>query len=447
MNVQRFVFRKPTEGQGDVFIACEKDKYGLIVIPNQCDVAPASLNTDELLAQGGSFITQPQWDEIRPNVCFNPDDDVTDEVNEPDRITCNYYVLKDGRWGILDETGCMLQEPVYEEVIIVNNGQGLAESIIDSCLRHGFDYLDVGAISGRVLVRKGDKWGMLRGHADAVLPLVYDSIEIVCYHWASSNVYTVGKDGLYGVVDPYGKFFIPMEYPPLHCESLDYMWNSSVFRIDGEAGTGYVRLGDGKCLVTPKWERIDSDRLYLAPDDEPWGYIFTVWKGGRCGLILSDKGMIIPPVWDEIIPRRIHFRDPQSYSVRRGKQWGCCDESGHLICNAMWDEVGIYLNGIACVKKDGQWGAIGADGQLRVPVEWDEIEGFGIRNAMDDAVAHTNAGVLLRIAREAGTGLSNNLSWVRRNGLWGVIDTDGHIIAEPTLETHDDAVGNDDENS
>lgn len=281
---------------------------------------------------------------------------------------------------------------------------------------------------------------MLRGHGHVILPLVYDSINIISYDQANSNVYTVCKDGLYGVVDQSGKSLIPMEYPPLYCRVLDYMWNCTVSRINSKTGTGYVRLGDGKCMVAPEWERVDLDRLYLPQDDEPYGHKYTVWKDGHCGLILDDKGMIIPPVWDEIIPRRIQYRDPLSYSVRRGMYWGCCDANGHLICDPMWDEVDIYLNGIVCVKKDGRWGAINADGRHCVPVEWDEIEGFGLKNAMDDAIAHTNTDVLL--GWTVGTHLPSCYSWVRKNGLWGIIDREGTIIADPIWETHNRASAN-----
>ena len=236
-------------------------------------------------------------------------------------------------------------------------------------------------------------------------------------------------------MDQFGKFFIPMEYPTLYCEGLDYMWDCTVFRIESEAGIGYVRLGDGRCLVTPHWDRLDMDRLYLSGDNEPWGHIFTAWKGGQCGLVYDDKGMIIHPEWDEIVSRRISFEDPLSYSVRRGEHWGCCDANGHLICDAIWDEVDVYQNGIACVKKDGKWGAIGADGRICVPIEWDEIEGFGIRNMADVAKAHTNSAVLL--GWRPGEHLPDCFSWVRKNGLWGLIDREGTVIAAPIWETHD----------
>lgn len=113
MTLQEFVFRAPGKAQKDVFIVREGDRFGLITMPIEGDNPPSSLTEDELRAKGGSFITLPQWDEIRTNVCFNPDDDDQKEVNDPKRITCNYYVLKDGCWGVLDETGCLIQKPQY----------------------------------------------------------------------------------------------------------------------------------------------------------------------------------------------------------------------------------------------------------------------------------------------------------------------------------------------
>ena len=369
------------------------------------------------------------------NVSIDPEMDVADQVYESDCIICNYYVLKDGRWGLLNETGSMILEPIYDDVIIDNryNGYSWLKRHIRTC----FEALYIVQISGLAIVRKKDRWGMLGGNGDERLPLAYDSIQTVENYAGRGNVYIVCQDGVYGVVDRFGKLLIPMIYPSLDCPVLDYMWDSSVFRIESEAGTGYVRLGDAKCLVAPQWERVDKDRLYLSGDAEPWGHIFTVWKDGHCGLIFDDQGMIIPPVWDEIIPRRFVFADPVSYSVRRGTSWGCYDASGHMICDAIWDEMGMYLNGIGCVKKDGKWGAIGADGELCVPLEWDVVEGFGVKSASDDSMAHTNTGVLLGLSRSTYTILPDCFSWVQRNGLWGLIDREGTVLVDPIWELHD----------
>ncbi len=469
MNIENWAFTTQTEDNMDIFIVSEGGKYGLITLPKredddasdsptfdeleeqadssntpgrEDDDASVSLTVEELKEQGGSFITPIQWDEIRANICLDPDEDYSDDDEgykrylEVNRISCNYYVLKDGFWGILDEAGCVIQEPQYEEALVVRSL--ISEGLKVFMKRPSSDFLYV---SGCVLVRKGAKWGMLRGQGRMILPIVYDSIDVDEYFMASENVYIVRKDGLCGVVDQSGKILIPIVYPSLKGRGLNYMWNSSVFRIDGEAGTGYVRLGDAKCLVAPEWERVSFDRFYLAPDDEPWGYIFTVWKNGHCGLITDEQGMIIPPVWDEIVAQRIRYTsDPLSYSVRRGNHWGCCDADGKLICDAVWDEVKILINGVACVRKDGLWGVINADGQLCVPTEWDDIGGFGVEVAADNALANTNMGVLMGMWNTERILLPDWLSWVKKDGLWGLIRKDGSVAIEPMWETCDAAV-------
>ena len=437
MNVQKFVFRTQSTNPDDVFIVSDKGKYGLIRIPSGDTNIPDTLAVDELRARGGSFVAQTVWDDIKENVSIDPEMDVADKVYESSCIICNYYVLKDGYWGILDENGCLIQEPIYEEIIIGNPDDEFGW--FESYILDDFSVMDTGQISGLVIVQKDNKWGILGGNGREFLPLAYDSIKTVEYYIGRSNVYIVCQDGLYGVVDRFGNYLVPMKYPSLYCEGLDYMWDCSVFRIESEAGIGYVRLGDGKCLVAPQWEHINVGRLYLSGDAEPYGHIFTIWKDGHCGLILDDKGMIIPPIWDEIVPRRFVFEDPVSYSVRRGTSWGCYDSSGHMICDAIWDEVDMHLNGTGCVKKDGKWGAIGADGKLCVPLEWDDIEGFGVKSASDDAKAHTNMGVLLGLRRSTYTTLPDCFSWVQRDNLWGLIDREGAVFADPIWEFHDGA--------
>lgn len=439
MHIEKLVYQTITNKQEKVYIVRDEDQYGLIVVTNPGNEVTDVQTLEDLPAPGGTFITLPQWDEIKPNICFDPEDEPTEGIPNSKKLTCDYYVRKDGLWGILDNSGRMIQAPIYEEINIVNQDEYMEPFLDDQ--EHSFMAMYIEYISGRVLVRRGSKWGMLRGRADAVLPVVYDTIEIVPYYLPISDVFIVSQDGRYGVADSHGKFYIQPEYPPLRIHHLEYMWSSSVFRIDGKDGMGYVRLGDGKCLVEPKWDDIDIDRLYLSPDGEPYGHIFTVWKDGHCGLIYDDNGMIIPPVWDEIVVRRISSQDPLSYSVRRGNQWGCCDSDGRLICDAVWDKVNILLNGSICVEKDGKWGAIGTDGRLRVAVEWDEIEGFGLVAAKNRALANTNMGVLLGLGQTADKEDWNNLSWARRNGLWGIIDADGNIVVEPTLKERDGTLG------
>ena len=436
MQVQEYVFRMD-EGQNGVFTVCEDEKYGLVSLPLQGKDISETTNAAELEAQGGTFIVLPQWDEIRANVYLESDDEITGEEMLSSGFLCEYYVLKDGLWGILDETGRLIQEPLYKEVTIVNSypfNKGLDPDFLGAPFSRD-------STSGRVLVRKGNKWGMLHGHGQEVLPLVYDDIRIIFYHYARHHVYVVRKEGLCGVTDQTGRFLIPMMYPSLYCNTLEYLRDDTAFRIESKEGIGYVRLGDGKCLASPVWERIDVGKLYTDSDNEPCGYIFTVWKDDHCGLIFNDKGLIIPPEWDEIVPRRTFiYDDPLSYSVRRGKHWGCCDENGFLISDALWDETDAYHNGIACVKKGSQWGAIGADGQLCVPVQWDEIEGFGIKNTLSSAEVKT-ADIPSELLLHENTHLPDCFSWVRRNDLWGLIDRDGNVIEEPIWEIHNGAYG------
>ncbi len=411
------VFRTQEEAPKTVYLVSEGGRFGLMAAGG-----PEIPDAGGLLRRSAVWVTRPQWEEIRPNLCFAPEDDPPERSPDPARLTCDYWVRKGGRWGLLDEAGTVLLEPLYDEALPVDDPRSADFSP------------DPEAVSGRVRVRRGDRWGLLGGRGREVLPVAYDAIDVVCYHWARHHVFVVSRDGLYGVTDAYGRFFIPPVYPPLHCPVLDYLWGESVFRVDGATGTGFVRLKDGKCLVEPEWDRVETARLYLPGDDEPAGRIFTVWKNGRCGVILNDRGLIIPPVWDEIVIRRIGFRDPLSYSLRRGAAWGLCDAEGRMVCDAAWDEVDILLDGIACVKKDGKWGAIGADGGLRVPPVWDAMAGFGLRGAMDRDRARSNLGALLGLGRRMPDELPACLSWVRKDGRWGLVDRDGRVVEEPVWE-------------
>ena len=399
-------------------------KYGIAAMPHREGKRSGRVKESLFSSCGGSVIVEPEWERIEANICLDPDKE--EEPFEMDSVTCNYYVKRKGLWGILDENGHMILEPQYETVDIVQ--KSYETGIIRYEAEHGFPGFARAAACGRVIVSRRGKWGMLCGQGREILPTEYDSIKVVPYHWPISNVYIVRKDGVSGAVDENGKIVIPMKYPSLECDYLDYVWSETIFTVRDGDKTGYVRLGSGEMTVEPKWDQVELYRLYLAPDDEPGGAIYIVWRNGRCGLVYDTKGLIIPAEWDEIIPWRVELRDPMSYSVRKGNQWGCCDKTGQLISDAKWDEMGAYYEDIACVKKDGRWGAIGPDGQLCIPTEWDEIDGFGIRRA----------NVPDRVTWNRAERKPDCLSWAKKNGLWGLIDRNGHVVAAPAWETYED---------
>lgn len=70
MDVQNFVYRTQSAVPDDVYIIRDKGKYGLIRIPGGDDDIPDTLAAEELRTRGGSFITQPIWDDIKVNHNF-----------------------------------------------------------------------------------------------------------------------------------------------------------------------------------------------------------------------------------------------------------------------------------------------------------------------------------------------------------------------------------------
>lgn len=71
--------------------------------------------------------------------------------------------------------------------------------------------------------------------------------------------------------------------------------------------------------------------------------------------------------------------------------------------SAKYDNIGKFHNGVAIVELRGKRGAINMEGKELIKPEWDNLTGFG----------------------------EDGIGFARRNGLVGLIKTDGTIIVEP----------------
>lgn len=74
--------------------------------------------------------------------------------------------------------------------------------------------------------------------------------------------------------------------------------------------------------------------------------------------------------------------------------------------SAKYDRIGRFNNGIAIVELNGKKGAINYQGKEVIKAEWDNLTGFG----------------------------NDSIGFARKNGLVGLIRTDGTLIIEPLYE-------------
>jgi len=109
-----------------------------------------------------------------------------------------------------------------------------------------------------------------------------------------------------------------------------------------------------------------------------------------------------------------------------------------------YEELGMYSGGFAAAKVNGRWGLINVNQDTVIPFEHDGIvtDELGRAFAQNAVFIRENDGVTLFIGNQrtdihfddARPFNTTGYAAVKRNGLWGFIDSRGEIVFEPQFE-------------
>ena len=116
--------------------------------------------------------------------------------------TTQYFSLySNDRWGVIDNTGKIIIEPTYDEMIIIPNSK---HPIFITSTQVNYD---VGTYTTKVLNEKNKE---IFTEYDKILPIEnYDENNTL---WYEEDVLKVQKDGKYGLIDYEGKVILECEY-------------------------------------------------------------------------------------------------------------------------------------------------------------------------------------------------------------------------------------------
>ena len=96
----------------------------------------------------------------------------------------------------------------------------------------------------------------------------------------------------------------------------------------------------------------------------------------RCGFLSLDGSWIIPPTYEDV--RLFH----EGYAaVKKGGKWGFVDVAGHERVGNRYDDVGDFHEGLAPVKSADTWGVIDLTGTVVAPMQFQELRRFQERSS------------------------------------------------------------------
>jgi hypothetical protein len=129
--------------------------------------------------------------------------------------------------------------------------------------------------------------------------------------------------------------------------------------------------------------------------------------------------------------------------VQENKKWGFIDVSGNYAIQPQFDGARDFSEGLAAVQKGSKWGYINTSGEFVIePVlkaAWDFNNGIAIVILNDIKEYMNRNGEILPNAdkHEVHRGFRDSYAPVRKNNLWGFIDTQGNYIVKPVYEKAD----------
>lgn len=279
---------------------------------------------------------------------------------------------KESFFGVIDVTGKEIIPFVYERINIVdsnllivrqNEKYGLIERSGEVVLP--LEYNDLGKFDDNYFLANkggkegefgetiGGKWGLFHKSGREVVPPVYDGMQ------EHGQGLLVKKGDKYGLMDTLGQLVLPVEY-----EGVGNTLPGNLFVVTRQGKQGGV---DAKGKIIFPFEYSDLS---------PFRKNFKVEKDSLQGLY-DSAGQVIIPLTQQQVGGSIYG---DTFDIKRNGLWGLVDIRGREVLPAVYQEIGYLRNGFMPCKKNGLWGLLDSTGREAIVPQYDSIrpleEGF-----------------------------------------------------------------------
>jgi hypothetical protein len=301
-------------------------------------------------------------------------------------------VKQDGKSGILNLSGDVLFEPLYDSVRYAK-GVFLVKSI-----------------------RDGERgWRMINADGKIKTDHVYDELD-----WLGDSFFKAKRDGYWGVVNNRGKEIIYCKYDSL----IEYSEGRLLVDFLGENG---ILNMDGSWEILPQQKEIEivDPMRYLIrspygsyvayyPETRDFEAEYFLYKDGdrylektldlKYGLRDELGKRIIPPMFDEISP----LQEDSIYYARSAGGYSFYTKSGKAMIrdDDRFQEISDMTEEFIGVKIDGRWGFVDINGKLRIANQYENVGPF-----------------------------NEGLAPMKIIGRWGYLDKREDIVVQPGYDT------------
>jgi hypothetical protein len=299
-------------------------------------------------------------------------------------------VLKNGKWGLIDQAGKLIIDCKFESLssyfdqglapVKLNGKHGYIDKKGNIVIECKFDDANDFSDNGLAVVGKDDKYGYINTTGKFVIDIEFDDAS----DFYDSGIAKVKKGDKKFYIDEDGRT-LPFDEVRLPSKNglsavrkgtkwgfinlkrkvvIDFQFDGVTdFSDDGLAGVnkdgkrGYIDI-TGNPVIDFKFEQV-------------WGFnkgYGTVLKGNKLGVVDKTGKFVVDCVYDGIN----YFPADGLTPVMIGKKWGFIDINGKQVVDCQYDEVKYFTSGVCPVRKGNKWGYIDATGNVVVALQFDE---------------------------------------------------------------------------
>lgn len=271
-----------------------------------------------------------------------------DNYQEKAVIASYYPVYTNEKWGVIDQTGKIIIEPIYDEMITIPS----IKNDLFICV-YDVDY-ENDTYKTKVIDSKNKE-----------KLTEYDLVEVIENKdsnnilWYEEEVLRVKKDNKYGLIDYNGKEILPTEYDSI--EALEGVKNSLIIKKEEKVG---LCDNQGNIIIEPEYKEIKA-----IGNDYKNGYV-VINSDNKYGLVDFTKQVILEPKYEEVKT----VTSTNSYVVKEEGKLKVINKDLETLVENKFDDVKQINNGNIVFVKNKKYGIMNTQGQITTKAEYDNIE-------------------------------------------------------------------------
>lgn len=384
-----------------------------------------------------------------------------------------------GEWGVLDKTGKVIIEIIYEELGTINDGliaayNGEGWGFIDENGNEivPFKYTSVDPFeNGYAIVNYDWMNGIINNQGKEVVPTKYDNIQNISHGIASvlvndkwgyidmtgkvlitpkykeassfnfikdeksnktSLVAVVKTTNLYGIIDSKGIELIKQKYDYISIQDS----SDGKFEVELKEKRGLIDVLSGKEVIPPKYDYLRTSVHGLI----------TVSIGGNDGLIdgTTGKEILTPGKYDGFSMGE----NPSTITVKSKDKWGVIDLTGKQLVPIKYDGPIYFSNGLARVETDKKYGFVDTTGKEVIPTQYYFALSFNyeltlvLNSEKRAGIIDKTGKEILPLIYDKAQALSDKIVVVLLNGKAGFFNSTGEEITPLIYDEDIDIKGN-----